>query len=586
VGTVSVGRAVVDVLEAEGVRFVFGLPGGHVLSVYDALYATPAIRHVLVRHEQAAASMAAAHAQLTGEPGVCLVTAGPGCTNLLSGIAEAYVGSLPVVVISGRAATANALRGAAQEVPTERIFAPVTKSTVRVDRADLVVDALQHAFATARSGKPGPVLVDVPRDVLDAELEARTYAPTGPRARPPADAAPVAAAAEALAGAKRPIVVAGGGAVAADARPALQALAELLALPVLTSLAGRGILADDHPLSAGGLGAHRNRLSKRLLAEADVVLGVGCRFEEMETNWREGFVPAPGACYVQIDIDPAEIGRSIPARIGLVGDARAVLEQLLDAVRSHGGGLEPGTWADHPRTRETAAGLAAVEAEADALADSGERPLHPLRVLRAVRAAFPRETTVAIDVGCIAQHIAGATPYFRVFEPRSLIVPSSFYGMGFAAAALPAARLVHPDRPAVGFVGDGSFQMVMNVLPVAVEHRLPVTWCILDDGALGSIRDIQEHRFGERYLATEFEAQPDFAAIAEACGCRGERVEDPGEVEAAVARALEANEAGIPAVLDFAVAPVRLLGSLEYFAYYPRELIDCQASGAPVHADA
>jgi acetolactate synthase-1/2/3 large subunit len=572
--TVSVGRAVVDVLEAESVRFVFGLPGGHVLSIYDALHDTPGIRHVLVRHEHAAACMAAAHAQLTGEPGVCLVTAGPGCTNLLTGIAEAYVGSLPVVVVSGRAATPNVLRGAAQEVATERIFAPVTKWAVRVDRPDLVVDALHQAFATARSGKPGPVLVDVPRDVLDAEVPRHPYVATGPRSRPPADAALVALAAGALTAAERPIVVAGGGAVAADASGPLRELAELLAAPVLTSLAGRGSIPDDHPLSVGGLGAHRTRLSKRLLAEADVVVGVGTRFEEMETTWREGSVPAAGATYVQVDIDPVEIGRSVPAQIGLVGDAAVVLEQLLDALQASGAGLPPGGFTEHPRVREAAAELTAIEAEAEEIAASEERPLNPLRVLRAIRETFPRETTVAIDVGCIAQHIAGATPYFKVFEPRSLIVPSSFYGMGFAAAALPAARLVRPGVPAVGFVGDGSFQMVMNVLPVAAEHRLPVTWCIFDDGALGSIRDIQQYRFGERFLGTDFEVRPDFARIAEACGCHGERVEDPDEVEAAVRRALEANDAGVPAVLDAVVARERLLGTLEHYAFYPQELLE------------
>ena len=166
--------------------------------------------------------------------------------------------------------------------------------------------------------------------------------------------------------------------------------------------------------------------------------------------------------------------------------------------------------------------------------------------------------------------MAGAHPYFEVFEPRSLIVPSSFYGMGFAAAALPAARLVHPDRPTVGFVGDGSFQMVMSILPVAAEYRLGVTWCVLGDSALGSIRDIQHYRHGERYLATAFEVQPDFAAIASACGCHGERVEDPEQVDEAVLRALRANEQGRPAVLDFAVAPERVEGTLEHFTYYPR----------------
>jgi acetolactate synthase I/II/III large subunit len=566
--TVNAGRAIVDVLLAEEVEFVFGLPGGHVISVYDALYDTAAIRHVLVRHEQTAASMAAGYAQLTGKPGVCLVTAGPGCTNLLTGIAEAYVGSLPIVCIAGRGATANAHRGAAQEVATERIFAPVTKWAVRVDRADLIVDVLREAFALARTGKPGPVLVDIPRDLVDSDVPQRAHAPPAPRPRPRGDDALVDAAADKLVHAERPIVVAGGGAVAAGAAQEIRELAERLAAPVLTSLAGRGSIADDHPLSAGGLGAHRTRLSKRLLAEADVVLGVGCRFEEMETNWRDGFVPRPDASYIQVDIDPVEIGRSLPARIGIVGDARTVLQQLLAAVGDRG--AEP-AFAEHPRTLAVAAELAEIEDEIAGGVGSEQRPIHPLRVIRAIREVFPRQTTVAIDVGCIAQHMAGAMPYFKVFEPRSLIVPSSFYGMGFAAAALPVARLVYPERPAVGFVGDGSFQMVMNVLPVAAEYELPVTWCVFDDGALGSIRDIQEHRFRERIIATDFTLRPDFASIAEACGCHGERVDDPGDVESALASALAANERGVPAVIDFIVAPERLEGTLEYFGFYPAE---------------
>ena len=564
----TVGQAIVDALVAEGVRTVFGLPGGHVIGIYDALYDTPEIRHVLVRHEQVAASMAAAHAQLTGEPGVCVVTAGPGCTNLLTGIAEAYVGCLPIVVLAGRGSTATAQRGASQEVPTDRIFAPVTKWSVRVDRADLVLEVLHQAFATARGGRPGPVLVDLPRDIVDAELAAAVYVASGAPSRPGADEARVAAAAAALARAERPLLIAGGGVVMAGAFTELRMLAERLAAPVLTSLSGRGSLPDDHPLAAGGLGAHRSRLSKRLLAEADVVLGLGFRFEEMETNWRAGAVPAPGATYIQVDVEPAEIGRSVPAQLGLVGDVRAVLAQL-------GAALPPGgaDVASHPRAREIAAELAEIDDELDAMAASDARPIHPVRVIRAIRAAFPRETTVSIDVGAIAQHIAGGMPFFRVYEPRSLIVPSSFYGMGFASAGLPVARLVHPDRPAVGFVGDGSFQMVLSVLPTAAEERLPVTWCIFDDAALGSIRDIQEHRLGERYLATDFTVQPDFAAIAEACGCHGERVEDPAEVDAALARALAANTAGRPAVVDFVVARERLAQTWEHFGMQPVEVV-------------
>jgi acetolactate synthase-1/2/3 large subunit len=568
---VTAGRVVVEVLKAEGVGWVFGLPGGHTLGIYDALYDTPEVRHILVRHEQAAANMAAAYAQLTGEPGVCLATAGPGVTNLISGIAEAYMGALPIVAVCGRGPTATAHRGASQELATDRVVAPVTKWSVRVDRADLLVDVLRQAFTIARSGKPGPVLVEIPWDLVGEEVGWDSYLPAGAPSRPAGDAQRVAAAAELLGGARRPIIVAGGGTVASGALAELRELAELLPAPVLTTLAGRGSIPDDHPLSVGGLGVHRNRLSKRLLAEADVVLGLGCRFEEMETNWKPGFVPSPEAGYVQVDVDPAEIGRGVPAQVGVVGDVRAVLGQLAAAVRERERGPPAGAFRDHPRVKEAVAEMAEIDAEVERLAERDQRPMHPLRVIRSVRAAFPREATVAIDIGAITQHMAGGHPYFRVFEPRSLIVPSSFYGMGFAASALPVARLVHPHRPAVGFVGDGSFQMVLHVLPVAAEHRLPVTWCVLNDRALGSIWDGQRRGFGGRIIATEFQVQPDFARIAEACGCYGERVEDPAGVEAALARALAANAGGVPAVLDFAVARERLPQTLEYASREPSE---------------
>jgi acetolactate synthase-1/2/3 large subunit len=569
VSTETAGRAIVRALEAEGVTHVYGLPGGHVLSIYNALYERPVIRHVLARHEQTAASMAAAHAQLSGEPGICLVTAGPGATNLLTAVAEAHVGCLPMVILAGRGSTATTHRGASQEVATERIFAPVTKWAVRVDRAELVTDVVRQAFAIARGGRPGPVYIDLPRDVLDTEIEVREYMPAGPSPQPQADTAAIDAAVEALLGADRPLIVAGGGVIMAGAASKVPLLAEMLGAPVLTSLAGRGSIPDDHPLSAGGLGTHRTRLSKRLLSEADVVLGLATRFEEMETNWSPSAMPAANAKYIQVDIEPAEIGRSVPADIGVVGGVGMVLDQISAALTQRGAG--PRDWAP---VSEIAAELERLESEATEMAGRQQRPMHPLVPIRAFRDALPRNATTAIDVGCLAQHMAGAMPYFRVFESRATIVPSSFYGMGFAAAALPAARLVRPDRPAVCFVGDGSFQMVMSVLPVAAEHKLGVTWCVLDDGALGSIRDIQEYRFDNRIIGTEFELQPDLAMLARACGCYGERVDDPAAVDGAVKRALEANENGVPAVLDFAVARERLLGTLEHYSFYPDEVVE------------
>jgi len=566
-GTISAGQAIVRVLEAEGVKAVFGVPGGHTLGIYDALYDSQQIRHILVRHEQIAANMAAGYAQLTGEPGICCVTAGPGATNLVSGIAEAFIGALPIVVLAGRGATTTTHKGASQEIAQEQLFRPITKWSVRIDRADLIVDVLRQAFTVARSGKPGPVLLDIPRDILSQQVQLDRYVPVGRPSRPRGNPVDLEAAAAALLQAKRPLLIVGGGVTAADAAPEVRRLAEALEAPVITTLSGRGSLPDDHALAAGGIGHHRTRLTKKLLPEADVVLGLGCRFEEQETNWRPTFLPDAGATYIQVDIDPAEIGRSVVPAVGIVGDVKLVIQDLMELLAKGGVSMfAPVRVAGNARLAALEHDKAKLEGEVRCMAASEQRPIHPMRVIREVRDAYPRETTVAIDVGVLAQGMGGAFPYFKVFEPRSLIVPSSFYGMGFSASALPVAKLVHPDRPAVGFVGDGSFQMIMNVLPMAAECALPVTWCVLNDRALGSIFDGQKAQFGNRTIATTFTVQPDFAAIARACQCHGEMVDDPAEVRPALERARTANAAGKPAVVDFIVAPERVEGSLEFFA--------------------
>ncbi len=556
------GQAIVEIFKAEGVKTVFGLPGGHVLKVYDGIYKTPGIEHILVRHEQHAASMASAYAQLTGEPGICLVTAGPGATNLVTGIAEAWTGCWPLIVIAGRAGTMLCHKGANQEVDTHLVFRPVSKWTARIDRPELVVDLVRRAFVVARTGRPGPVVLDIPPDVLMAQVDfdPATYVPVGKPQRPRADPGAIQAAAAAILAAKRPLIVAGGGAVASDASDALVALAERLAAPVVTTLSGRGSMPDSHALSAGGLGGHRNDLSKRLLAEADLVLSIGARWEQMECNWKPGFVPAPDAIFIQSDIFPEEIGHAIVPDFGIVGDAKLVLEDLLGAVggQSSQADMSEVTAAMHKV-------LSNIERSADAVDPGTERQIHPLYVIRATERVFPADKITGFDVGFIAQQMAGAFPLARTAGPRSVISPSSFYGMGFVAAALPAAKVVYPDRAAVCYVGDGSFQMVMNVLPTAVEHKLPVTWVVLNDMGLGSISDIQKYNFGDRMLGTEFSFAPDFAGVARACGCHGEQVTDPTEVEGALKRALAANEAGQPAVIDFLIARERTVAAREYF---------------------
>lgn len=563
--TMNAGRAVVEVLKAEGVKFMFGIPGGHTLNIYDALYDTPEIRHILVRHEQIAANMAVAYAQLTGEPGICSATAGPGATNMLTGIAEAFIGAQPVIALTGRAETRDTFRGASQEVPQDKIFAPVTKWAVRVDRADLVVEVLRQAFTIARSGKPGPVLIDLPWDIMRQSVEFSGYVPVGKPPAPRADAARIKAVTERLLRASRPIIIAGGGTVASGAFVELRELAETLGTPVLTTLSGRGSLPDDHPLAAGGLGIHRNRASKQLLAEADFVLGLGCRFESMETNWLPGYVPAPNACYVQVDVDPAELGRSVVPEIGVVGDIQLVLQDLIAAARESGAPDHRTTFRTLPRVVELARQKVEMEAELERATAGNESPLSPIKVVREVRAAFPPETTTAIDAAT-AQTIAGAFPHYKIYEPRSCAVTTSLYTMGYGSSALPVAKLVYPDRPAVGFTTDGSFGMVMNVLPTAAEHRLPVTWIVLDNSKLGVIDLMQKRVFQGRTIASNFEVQLDFALIAKACGCYGERVDDPRQIRAALGRAIEANNRGVPAVLDFIIGEEEAFGVKDQIA--------------------
>jgi len=568
---VNAGQAIVDALIAEGVDHVFGMPGGHVLRIYDALHATPSIKHVLVRHEQTAASMAAGYAQLTGRPGVCLVTAGPGATNLLTGIAEAFVGCLPVVVLAGRGATLTARRGASQEVSTERIFEPVTKHAIRVDRADIISEVMREAFATATCGRPGPVLVDLPVDVLEQDVPGGRYRAVGAPQRVRAAPEAIAEAAESLHRAQRPIIVAGGGATASDAGDEVVALAETLRAPVLTSLAGRGVISDAHPLSVGGLGTHRNPVSAGLLADADVVLSLGCRFEEMETNWHPDAVPSPEATYIQVDIEPSEISRSVPAQVAVIGDVRAVVSQISAALVERGVHRTP-EWRTDPRVAAVAEAMSELEGAIARLAERQDTPMHPLQIIRAARRIFPTDAIVGFDVGALAQQIAGAAPFFRVYEPRSTLVPSSFYGMGFVSGAMPVAGLVHPHRPALCFVGDGSFALAMAALPVAAEQRVGVTWCVLNDGALGSIWDIQQHVFDGRILDTTFDQAIDFAGLARACGCAGFACNAPEQVEEVLAQALAANRERRPAVIDFAVSRERMLQSIEHWGFYPEAM--------------
>jgi len=561
---ITVGQAVVEVLKAEGVKYVFGIPGAQTASLYDALYDTSEIRHIQVRHEQSASNMATAYAQLTGEPGVCTATTGPGATNLVTGIAEAFCGALPVIALTGRVLTAMSEKGAQQDIPQDLMFAPITKWTIKVERADRVVETLKLAFATARSGKPGPVVVDIPMDIYMQPIEFNGYVPVG---KPPAsrgDAKNIKSAVDKMLKAKHPIIIAGGGVITSGAFTELQQLAETLGIPVITSLSGRSAIPEDHPLAFGGLGLHRNEVSKKLLNEADFIIGLGFRFGEMDTNHMPGYIPAPGACHVKVDIDPTEMARNYVPDIGIVGDIKLVLSDILDIVNQSGGPDYRDKFHTIPRVKKLTVLKEQLETAVGKPEGKDAKPLHPEAVINGIKEVFPPETVLATDIGALTQPMT-VFPYLKVNAPRTCITPTSLMAMGFSANSLPVAKLVHPNRPAVGICGDGSFQMVMNVLPVAVQYKLPVTWCILNDNGFGSIADVQQMIYNSRFTEVDFTAQPDFAGIAKACQCYGEKVEEPNEIKPALARALEANQQGVPAVLDFIVARERSKGAKDYF---------------------
>ena len=403
------------------------------------------------------------------------------------------------------------------------------------------------------------MLIDLPRDILAQKVAFDGYQPVGKPLPPRGNPAQIEAAAAALRRAARPLILAGGGAVAADAQAEVRALAEALQAPVLTTLSGRGSLPDDHPLAAGGIGHHRTWLTKRLLPEADVVLGLGCRFEEQETNWRDGYVPDPRACYIQVDIDPAEIGRSVVPQLAVVGDVRLVLRDLLEALKP---GAPNGA---APRLEALARDKQQLEDEVAGMVGSEQRPVHPMRVIGTVREVFGRDATAAIDVGVLAQGMGGAFPYFKVYAPRSCIVPSSFYGMGFCVVRA-AGRKAGPSGPPGGRLrrrrlvpddheraADRRRAQAAGDLVRAQRRRAR-----LDPGRPACRLRQPHHRDHVRDAAG-------FRDIAQACQCHGERVDDPAQVRPALERARDANARGVPAVIDFIVARERLAGSVEFF---------------------
>ncbi|MCO5318785.1 MAG: biosynthetic-type acetolactate synthase large subunit [Microthrixaceae bacterium] len=551
--TTDGGSALIKALELEGVDTIFGLPGGAILPVYDPILDSP-IRHVLVRHEQGAGHMAEGYALSTGRPGVAMVTSGPAATNIVTPLCNAYMDSTPLVVITGQVASSAIGTDAFQECDTVGITRSVTKHNELVTRAADIPLVIRQAFHIARTGRPGPVLVDIPKDIVDpnnpnSALE--WYWPTDdevaaslPGYKPTTKGHPrkIKEAAELVMASERPVIYAGGGILKARAAEALLEFAELCEIPVVTTLMARGAFPDDHELALGMPGMHGNYTAVTSMQRSDLLIALGSRFDDRITGRLDGF--APDAKIIHVDIDPAELGKVRRPDVPIVGDSRQVITELTRSVRSL---LEKGTsLPDRKPWRSQISGWQETHPLTYEQSEPGEL-LKPQYVLEQLRERAPEDCIVASGVG---QHQMWTSQYWRFRHPYTWVNSGGLGTMGFSVPAAIGAKAGRPDRMVWAVDGDGCFQMTAQELVTAATERIPVKIAILNNAYLGMVRQWQEmfyeERYSEVYLSPDL---PDYVRWAEAMGCVAMRVESPEEVGPAIDKANEIDDR--PVVIEF-----------------------------------
>ncbi|HXX38035.1 MAG TPA: biosynthetic-type acetolactate synthase large subunit [bacterium] len=532
------GQALIECLRRAGVEIVFGHPGGQALPLYDSIYDARGIRHVLVRHEQVAAHAATGYHRVTGKVGVCMATSGPGATNLVTGITDAMMDSAGIVAITGQVSTYAIGSDAFQEADIMGITTPVTKHNMLVQKASDLPQATLQAFLIAGSGRPGPVLVDIPRDVAltEGEFEFPEQVTLRSGKIPPAVPSPnqIAAAAALLSRASRPIIYAGGGVITSNAAPELTAMARRTRIPVTTTLMGKGAFPETDPLALGMLGMHGTAYANYAINGADVILAIGARFDDRVTGRVSDFAPA--ARFIHIDIDPAEIGKNKPAHVPIVGDAKEALRALDGQV------TPPDCEAWHRQIAEWKTRYPLRYRQAGEV-------IKPQFAIEELYRATEGKAVVVTDVG---QHQMWAAQFYLTTEPRTWLSSGGLGTMGFGFPAALGAQIGQPDALVCVIAGDGSFQMTLQDLATAVEWSLPLKIYILDNQALGMVRQWQQLFYRERYSHV-FLKNPDFARLAEAYGAVGINVRRAEEVRPAIRRSLEVTDR--PCVVAISVDP-------------------------------
>jgi len=537
-------QILIETMKREGVNILFGYPGGVIIDLYDDLLKYPDIRHILVRHEQGAVHAADGYARATGKVGTCLVTSGPGATNTVTGIATAYCDSIPLVVFTGQVPTNLIGNDAFQEVDIVGITRPCTKHNYLVKDIKNLALTIRQAFYIARSGRPGPVLVDLPKDVLVGKTEfiwpedvyLRSYNPTY---KPNLNQ--LRRTVEELDQAKRPIFLIGGGVILSNAAKELTTLAEKLQVPVTYSLMGMGGFPSTSPLSLGMVGMHGTYAANLAINNADLLVCVGARFDDRVTGKLSAF--APNARVVHIDIDPTSIRKNVKVDVPVVGDCRLALSALIEICDSR---FPNRDWkslhADWLNTTTEWKNSKPLTYHQDPAG-----PIKPQRVVEALRKLTRGEAIIVTDVG---QHQMWTAQFYAFTQPRTLLTSGGLGTMGYGLPASIGAQLAFPDKLVIAIVGDGSIQMNIQELITAVANNLPVKIVILNNRYLGMVRQWQELFYNRVYASTDMQAQPDFVKLAEAYGAEGYRIEKVDDLEAQLEQALSSPN---PAIIDVRV---------------------------------
>jgi acetolactate synthase-1/2/3 large subunit len=534
-------RALIASLEKEGVDIVFGLPGGANLPIYDELVDAN-FRHVLVRHEQAAGHMADGYARIKRKSGVCLATSGPGATNLITGIATAHADSIPMVAITGQVPLAMIGKDAFQETDIIGISNPCTKYAFQPRKAAEIPEVIKKAFYIAESGRPGPVLVDIPKDVQQEKTEIKFPDLIKVRGYKPAfdpDLSQIEKAIDLIMKAEKPILMAGGGVILSGAFHELQAMAEILMCPVVTTFKGKGSFPENHPLAMGPIGMHGHAEANKIIIEADCIIAIGARFSDRSVGRFDEF--GKGMSIIHLDVDPAEIGKNKSVDVAVIGDVKSSLRTIVKMLTTKGIRRDPdNSWLK--RRKEL------IEYYASTIKDYS-REITAKKTLKKLRELLPSESIVTTEVG---QCQMWASLHFDVISPGTFFSSTGLGTMGFGFPASIGAKAAKPDVPVVDIAGDGSFSMTENSLAVSVLEKLPVIVFLLNNYMLGMVAQWQRTFYNRRYMGVQQNRCPDYVKLAESYGAQGIRAQSMNELDKAIKTALNSD---VATVIDIPIDP-------------------------------